>query len=153
LEGRDLLSGIVIITPTASSMPEGNQASGFIQLSGQVTGNVTVGWQSSPGSASAGSDYTHASGSVQLSQSGSFAYVNVSTLTDSTYDPNETFSIQITSVTGDATLGTPSSAHNRLGRRQPADGSGRLAYSRLALAAAHVSADRGHLHGSGDRRR
>lgn len=97
----------------------------MIQMSGMVSGNVTVYWQSSPGTATPGSDYTHASGSVQLSQSMSFANVSVCTLTDANYDPNETFNIQITSVTGDATLGSPSSAQITIQDSQPpGDGGG-----------------------------
>ena len=121
-EDRSMMSGLVSMSSMGSSVPEGSPAGAMIMLSGSATGTVTANWESVPGTATAGNDYTHASGSVQLSSMMSFQTVYVNTLTDATYDPNETFSIVITSVTGDATLGSPSSAQITIQDNSPPGG-------------------------------
>jgi hypothetical protein len=91
------------------SVTEGNQAAFTIQGSNLPAAGVTVNYQTTPGTATEGADYTGLAGSVFLSPSSSSISVNVSTLSDGVTDPGETFSLVLTSVTGDATIATGSS--------------------------------------------
>jgi hypothetical protein len=122
-EDRRLLSGLVSVS-SLGSVTEGSPAGFMIQLSGMAAGTVTANWQTVPGTATAGDDFTAASGSVQLSEMMNFETIYIATLTDSVYDPDETFSVLITSVTGDATIGTPSSAQVTIEDSEPPGGGG-----------------------------
>ncbi|MCI0361579.1 MAG: hypothetical protein L0211_24100 [Planctomycetaceae bacterium] len=107
LERRDCPTGSVSVFSTGS-VNEGSQASFNIQGSSLPAGGVTAYYQTVPGSATEGSDYTGLSGSVFLSPTSPMVSVNVSTIADGVYDSGETFSLQLTGVTGDATIGTGS---------------------------------------------
>jgi hypothetical protein len=78
-----------------------------------VTVNRTVGTDgavgatlaTSPGTAAAGSDYTHVSGPVALANGVTSATFDVTLPTDAIDEPNETFTVTLSSPTGGASLG------------------------------------------------
>ena len=75
-----------------------------------ATGSVSVNYATSNGTATAGSDYTAASGTLnfihgETSQSFSIPIVN-----DSVFEPDETVNLTLSNPTGDGTLGTPTTA-------------------------------------------
>lgn len=70
---------------------------------------VSVTWETTPGTARAGEDYDHASGSVAFpagTGSGATRTLSVSLRDDSTHEPREAFSLRLTGADG-ATLGFP----------------------------------------------
>lgn len=78
-----------------------------VSRSGGSDGAVSVNYATSNGSASAGSDYASASGSLNWAdgESGSKSFT-VSIANDSVYEGNETVAINLGSVSGGASLGT-----------------------------------------------
>lgn len=108
LERRDLLTGYVTVSATTSSVSEGGSASFGIFCMNAPAAGVTVHYQTTPGSATAGLDYTPISGSVFLTPGTPHVTINVSTTADAVNDPGESFSFTLTSVVGDAFLGSSS---------------------------------------------
>jgi hypothetical protein len=108
LERREVLTGTVSVSAMMSSITEGTGASLMIQGTNLPAGGVTVNYQTTPGTATAGTDYMAISGSVYLSPMMGTAIVSVNTHPDGVYDPNETFTFELTSVSGDATIGAGS---------------------------------------------
>ncbi|MCI0361548.1 MAG: hypothetical protein L0211_23945 [Planctomycetaceae bacterium] len=104
LERRDCPTGSVSVFGS-TSVTEGSQASFGIQGSNLPAGGVTAYYQTVAGTAAEGADYTGLSGSVFLSPTSPMVSLNVNTIADGVYDSGETFSLQLTGVTGDATIG------------------------------------------------
>jgi hypothetical protein len=97
---------IAIDTPAVA---EGN--SGTIPLVftvrrvGDSTGTVVVNWSTSDGTATAGSDYTAASGQVTFTPGGSNTQtITVNVLGDTTVEPNETLYVNLQLASGTALL-------------------------------------------------
>ena len=103
--------------PTVSiadaTVVEGNNGSRSvtltITLSAAATGNVTVNYATAAsgtgaGHATAGSDYTAKTGSVVFSVGQLSKTITVSISTDRTVEPNETFLVNLTSISGPATI-------------------------------------------------
>lgn len=77
------------------------------QRVGGVSGEVSVSYSTANGSATAGADYTAASGTLTwLNGDAVDKTVVVTLLDDTTFEGNETFTLELTNVTG-ATFGTP----------------------------------------------
>lgn len=102
----------VSLTTAAVSVGESGSATVNVQLTtpnGAALGcPVTVNLLTSAGTATAGVDYTTTSGSIQFaanSASGSVQAISVPIAPDTTDEPNETFTINLTGATG-AVLGT-----------------------------------------------
>jgi chitinase len=101
------------ITPTVSianaSVAEGNSGSKSmpftVSLSSASTSQVTVNYATANGTATAGSDYTATSGTLTFAPGMTSQTVNVAVTGDTTVEPNETFTVKLTSPSG-ATLGT-----------------------------------------------
>ena len=71
-------------------------------------GTVTVGYATADGSASAGLDYTAASGTVTFTAGQTSQDIIVSVAGDATVEADETFTVTLSAPTG-ATLGTATS--------------------------------------------
>jgi len=80
-----------------------------VQLSAASTGTATVHYATSPGTATAGSDYTTASGTLSFSPGQTSKTFSVPILEDTVVEGSETVNLALTSPTG-ATLGTPNTA-------------------------------------------
>jgi hypothetical protein len=77
---------------------------------GGSAGAVSVNYGTANGTATAGSDYTAASGTVSFGDGDTTPkFFTIDITNDSTYEGNETFTAALSGATG-ATLGTPSSA-------------------------------------------
>ena len=82
---------------------EGNTGTQTVtfQVTAQATGNnVTVNYQTVDGTATAGSDYTAVSGTLNFGQFGGTQLVTVTVNGDFQFEGNESFFLQLTSATG-----------------------------------------------------
>ncbi len=75
-----------------------------------ATGSVTVDYATSNGTATAGSDYTAASGTLTFLQGETSKTFSIPITNDSVFEPDETVNLTLSNPTGDATLGTPATA-------------------------------------------
>ncbi|MEY2518221.1 MAG: large repetitive protein, partial [bacterium] len=102
------------VTIAAATVTEGNSGSKTVTLtltlSSAAVGNETVAWATSNGTATAGSDYTAASGIATFAAGATTATISVTVIGDATVEPNETFTVTLSNPTGSLTLGSPSSA-------------------------------------------
>jgi hypothetical protein len=104
----------VAFSSPASSAPEGAGTVGITVALTTTTGPLataaSVGWATANGSATAGSDYTAASGTVTFpagSVDGATQVITVGVTNDARDEPDETFLVTLSAPSG-ATLGTPS---------------------------------------------
>jgi hypothetical protein len=78
-----------------------NTTIGFtITLSRPASGGETLTWSTANGTATAGSDYTAASGTVTFAAGQTGTVVNVTITGDNTYEPDETFKINLSNPQG-----------------------------------------------------
>ncbi|MEY2516686.1 MAG: hypothetical protein QOJ89_4044, partial [bacterium] len=100
------------VSIAGATTTEGNSGSKTVTLtltlSAAAAGGETVAWATSNGTATAGSDYTAASGTVTFAAGATSATINVTVLGDATVEPNETFTVTLSNPTGGLTLGTSS---------------------------------------------
>jgi hypothetical protein len=100
--------------PTATiadaSVGEGNTGSAtatfHVTLSHQSAFTASAAWTTADGSATAGSDYTAASGTVSFAAGETAADITVDVLGDTAVEPNETFTVTLSTPSGLA-IGTP----------------------------------------------
>ncbi|NBQ41532.1 MAG: hypothetical protein EBU23_02900, partial [Mycobacteriaceae bacterium] len=103
----------VVTPPTVSianvSVAEGNSGTSAarftVSLSKASTSTVTVGYATANGTATAGQDYTAASGTLTFAPGVTSQQVSVSVIGDATVEPDETFTVTLSNPTG-ATLAT-----------------------------------------------
>jgi hypothetical protein len=81
-----------------------------VKLSVPATKPITVNYSTSNGTASAGSDYTSASGSVTFAKGDSSKTFTVPITNDVRDETNETINLSLSGPSGGATLGSPSTA-------------------------------------------
>lgn len=90
------------------SVTEGNSgtttAAFTVSLSNASSQTITVNFATSPGTATAGTDYVTASGTVTFTPGQTSRPINVTVNGDTTFEPNETFVVNLTSPTN-ATIG------------------------------------------------
>ena len=80
-----------------------------VNRTGGTDGAVTVGYATANGSASAGSDYTATSGTLNWAAGdGADKTITVPITSDTVDEPNETFTVTLSNATGGASLGTSS---------------------------------------------
>jgi len=96
---------------TYSVNENGGNATVTITRTGGSAGAVGVSFSTSNGSATAGSDYTTTTQTVSFANGDTAnKTVNVPILDDTTFEGNETVNLALSSPTGGATLGSPSTA-------------------------------------------
>ena len=78
-----------------------------VSLSNPSAFSATVHWTTADGTATAGSDYTAGSGTLTFDPGVTSMPVSVDVTGDTAYEPDETFSVTLSSPTG-STVGTPS---------------------------------------------
>ena len=80
----------------------GNETAGnrtfTVTLSAASGQDVTVGYSTSNGTATAGADYTASSGTLTIAAGATTATFNVAVLADSLYEANETVTLTLSSV-------------------------------------------------------
>ena len=95
---------------TYSIAEDGVSLSITVVRTGGSFGTVGVNYRTSDATATAGSDYTATSGSLTFADGVTSQSFSVPILDDATYEGDESFGLQLSGVTGDATLGSPASA-------------------------------------------
>ncbi|MDQ3907561.1 MAG: carboxypeptidase regulatory-like domain-containing protein, partial [Acidobacteriota bacterium] len=103
--------GILQLSSAAYSVGEGD---GSVTLTVTRTngsnGAASVGYATSDGTATAGSDYTAASGTLNFADGQTQQTFSVQITDDQIFEPNETFGVALSNPAGGAALGPPSSA-------------------------------------------
>ena len=103
--------GTLALLSSSFSGPEGGTATISVTRSGGTTGAVSVSYATSNDTATAGSDYTAASGTVSFTNGqGGTKTIPIALLSDDAVEGSEKFTIALTTPTGGATLGSPASA-------------------------------------------
>ncbi|WP_218933777.1 Calx-beta domain-containing protein [Rubripirellula lacrimiformis] len=98
--------GVFSIAPETVSVNESDGTATFtINRSTGSDGAVTVNFATANGTATAGSDYTANSGTLNFADGELSKTVTVAITDDADDEPNETFTVSISSATGGATLG------------------------------------------------
>lgn len=109
----DLLLGNAPPTPTVSvsnvSVTEGDSGSTSAQvmlsLSAAATGTTTIGYRTVAGSATAGTDFIASTGTVSIRAGATSATVSIAIVGDLAVEGNETLTVEVTSVNGQAVTG------------------------------------------------
>jgi|GEM_PF-742579 len=96
-------SAVFSIGPSTVSATEGQPLSFTVTRSGTATGTYTVNYSTADGTANAGSDYNAKSGTLTFTGSGTQS-VTVTTIDDTLTENNETFSVNLSSPSGGATI-------------------------------------------------
>jgi hypothetical protein len=89
---------------------EGANSVFTVTKAGTATGSCNVNYATTGGTATSGSDFTATSGTLTFTSAQTSQTVSVPTIDDATVESAETFSLALSSPTGGAALGTPSSA-------------------------------------------
>ena len=109
----DIAAPVVSISPASVSVAEGNSGTKTVtfavNLSRTWSSTVTVGYATANGSATAGQDYTAASGTVTFTAGQTSKQVSVTILGDRTVEANETLTMTLSAPTG-AILGVGNTA-------------------------------------------
>jgi hypothetical protein len=106
-----LSAGALQFSPTGYSVAENaGSASITVSRSGGDSGTLSIHYATSNGSAVAGADYTAVSGTLTFGPGESSQTFTVPIIDDTVPDPNETVNLTLSSPTGSATLGAPSTA-------------------------------------------
>jgi len=80
------------------SITEGNAGGFNVTMSNTTTGNVTVQYVLTAGSAASGLDYTYTGGTFTFAAGTVSGTIPVSTIQDTIFEGNETFTITLSSV-------------------------------------------------------
>ena len=97
--GRE--GGVVFVTVTRTGNTTGTDTVNYMTSSGTAVGGA---------SCSPGIDYISAIGTLTFAPGATSATFNVALCPDSTFKPGETINVTLSNVTGNSTLGTPSTA-------------------------------------------
>jgi hypothetical protein len=98
---------LALSTPALAIAESGGSATVTVTRTGGTTGAVSVAYATSNGTATAGSDYTAASGTLNWADGdGASKTFTVEILNDGARESDETVTVTLGSVTGSATLGT-----------------------------------------------
>ena len=103
-------SGISFTIASNGAVTEGTNSAFTITKSGTTSNSCSVSYATAGGTATAGSDYTSASGALTFTSAQTSQVINVATTDDTEVESAETFTMTLSSPTGGATLGTPNSA-------------------------------------------
>jgi len=97
--------------PATVMIGEGDASANLtVTRTGYKEGTVTVDYEVTGGSATAGTDYTLASGTLSFAAGESSKDVTISILNDTLRESNETVEVMLTKVTGDASIGSSNKA-------------------------------------------
>jgi hypothetical protein len=126
-------SGTLGFSVGSLSVSEGGAVTVSVARTGGTNGTVSVNYGTNNGSAVAGRDFSSASGILNfVSGSSAPQSFTIQTIANNSFEPNKTFSVNLFSVSGGATLGASSLTITVLEKdvAQP----GRLAFSQSAFS-------------------
>ena len=127
--GGGLPGTLQFSSATYSVNENGGSVSISVTRTGGSDGAVTVDYATSDGTANAGSDYTHTTGTLTLADGVTSASFSVPIIDDTEFEGDETVNLALSSPTGGATLGTPSSAVLTIADDDPPPSAGSLQFS------------------------
>ncbi|WP_455209182.1 Calx-beta domain-containing protein [Kaarinaea lacus] len=107
-----------------------------VTRAGGSFGQVSVDFATSDGSATMGNDYTAQSGTLTFADGETSQTIIVPITDDSVFEGNENFSINLNSVTGGASISTPSNAVINILENDPVPAAGILQFSGSAYSVA-----------------
>lgn len=106
----DATFALPVVSLSNATVIEGNSGTKTLTLTASLTahanGDVTVDYATSDDTATNGSDYAAASGTLTISNGTTSNTINVSILGDTLYEYNETLTVTLSNVSVNATLGT-----------------------------------------------
>jgi glucose/arabinose dehydrogenase len=109
--GDGLNAGVIALeTSTISVNENAGSATARVIRSGGSAGTITVNYNTQPGSATAGSDYTTTTGTLTFASGETVKSIVIPILNDSLVESTEQFNVTIDNVTGGATLLVPRTA-------------------------------------------
>ena len=82
----------------------------FVSRTGALDGTTTVAYATADGTATAGSDFSPATGTLTFGHGANVAFFDVPILNDATPEVNEVFNVTLSGVTGEAALAAPTTA-------------------------------------------
>ena len=98
------------ISASFSRAENGGTAILTVKRSAGTASGVSIGYATGGGTATAGSDYTPASGTLTFAAGQASAQIVINLANDTTVEGNETIGVSLSSPQGGATLGTPGTA-------------------------------------------
>lgn len=98
--------GVSFAVSSNGAVTEGVNSVFTITKTGTATGSCAVSYASVNGTATAGSDYTAASGTLTFTTAQTSQTVSVATTDDATVESAETFNLNLSGATNGATIGT-----------------------------------------------
>ena len=98
------VAGPALLSVADAEADEGTSLSFAVTLDRAATGTVTVDWATADGTATAGSDYEAASGTLTFAAGETAKTVTVQALSDALAEDDETFSLQLSNASGAAIL-------------------------------------------------
>ena len=102
--------GVVQFASAASTVREGASVAIAVTRSEGLDGTVVVSWSATGGTATAGADFTPASGVLTFSPGASSRTITIAAVNDTLAEGDETVTLQLSGVTGNASLG-PRATH------------------------------------------
>ena len=103
-------AGVSFTIASNGAVTEGANSVFTITRSGTASGSCSVSYATSGGTATSGSDYTAASGTLTFTSAQTSQTVSVATSDDTAVESAETFTMSLSNPTGGSTVGTPASA-------------------------------------------
>ena len=103
-------NGVSFTVASNGAVTEGATSAFTVTKTGSATGSCSVNYATTDGTAIAPGDYTTASNTLTFTSVQTSQTVSVTTINDTAVESAETFGMSLSSPTGGATLGTPSSA-------------------------------------------
>ncbi|MBN1510139.1 MAG: DUF4347 domain-containing protein [Sedimentisphaerales bacterium] len=110
IQNDDAAGTLTLSSSTYNVNEDGGTVTITVDRSGGLASGVGVSYATSNGTATAGSDYTSASGTLTFNGGETSKTFTVPILQDSLVEGNETFNVALHNATGEGTLGSPSSA-------------------------------------------
>lgn len=108
--GTPNCGGISFIIASNAAVTEGTNSVFTISKAGSTSNSCSVNYATANGSATAGSDYTAASGTLTFTSAQTSKSVSVVTADDTSVESAETFTMSLSSPTDGSTVGTPGTA-------------------------------------------
>src|SRR6185295_17796818 len=127
--------GTLAFSASTYSTPEAGSAAISVTRTGGASGVVSITYATSDGTATAGSDYTAATGMLAWANGDSATKsFLVPIASDSVSEPDETVNLTLSTPTGGATLGSPSSATLTIADDDLPPSAGTLAFAAISFS-------------------
>ena len=110
INDNDTCSGVNFTVASNGAVTEGATSTFTITKSGSTVSTCSVNYATAGGTATSGSDFTAASGTLSFSPAQNSQTANVSTIDDAGSESAETFTMSLSGPSGGSVLGSPSSA-------------------------------------------